>query len=58
MGPEKFYYKTNLGGNISEHFNFGNKIIDHTQNLNQLISTKHGLGVTNGETVSATQRNL
>ena len=44
-----FYYKTNLGGNISEHFNFGNKIIDHTQNLNQLISTKHGLGVTNGE---------
>jgi hypothetical protein len=24
-------------------------IIDHTQNLNQLVSTRHGLGVTDGE---------
>ena len=38
-----------LGGNKLEHFNFGNKIIDHTQNLNQLVSTRHGLGATDGE---------
>ena len=44
-----FYYETALGGNRLEHFSFGNKTIDHTQNLNQLVSAKHGLGVTNGE---------
>ena len=44
-----FYYKTALGGNKLEHFSFGNKVIDHTQNLNQLVSTRHGLGVTDGE---------
>ena len=44
-----FYFETSLGGNKSERFEFGNNIIDHTQNLNQLISTKHGLGVTDGE---------
>lgn len=44
-----FYYETALGGNKLERFRFGNKIIDHTQNLNQLVSTKHGLGVTDGE---------
>ena len=43
-----FYYKAALGGNELEHFSFGNKIIDHTQNLNQLISTRYGLGVTDG----------
>lgn len=46
---ESLFYKTTLGGNQLEHFNFGNKIIDHTQNLNQLVSTRHGLGVTDGE---------
>ena len=43
------FYKIMLGGNKLEHFNFGNKIIDHTQNLNQLVSTRHGLGATDGE---------
>jgi len=46
---ENLFFKTSLGGDKLEHFNFGNKIIDHTQNLNQLVSTRHGLGVTNGE---------
>ena len=43
------YYETALGGGKLEHFSFGNKVIDHTQNLNQLVSTRHGLGVTDGE---------
>ena len=44
-----FCYKTALGGEKLEVFSFGNKAIDHTQNLNQLVSTRHGLGVTDGE---------
>ena len=43
------YYKTALGGKEPERFNFGDTAIDHTQNLNQLVSTRHGLGVTDGE---------
>ena len=43
------YYETALGGGKLELFSFGNKVIDHTQNLNQLVSTRHGLGVTDGE---------
>ena len=35
--------------NELERFEFGNNTIDHTQNLNQLVSAKHGLGVTDGE---------
>lgn len=45
---KSLYFKTALGGNKLEHFSFGNNMIDHTQNLNQLVSTRHGLGVTNG----------
>ncbi len=44
-----FYFETSLGGSKLERFEFGNNTIDHTQNLNQLVSTKHGLGVTDGE---------
>jgi len=44
-----FYYETKLGGNKSERFTFGESAFDHTQNLNQLVSTRHGLGVTDGE---------
>ena len=43
-----FYYETALGGDKPERFNFGDKTIDHTQNLNQLVSTRFGLGVTDG----------
>ena len=43
------FYKTSLGGKEPERFRFGDAAIDHTQNLNQLVSTRHGLGVTDGE---------
>ena len=43
------YYETKLGGGELERFTFGKKAIDHTQNLNQLVSTTFGLGATNGE---------
>ena len=42
------YFKTHNGGSELETFYFNNKSFNHGDNLSFLISSKHGLGNTNG----------
>ncbi len=49
------FYSTHNGGLETEEFRIGNNTIHHSQNLSPLISSKHGLGATEGIVIISDQ---